>query len=73
MSYTTLRARCCDIIVLNVHAPTEDKCDDTNDSFYEELDNVIDQFPKNRMKILLDFSKKWERELTRTSGDNAMH
>jgi hypothetical protein len=33
MSYITLRGRWCDIIVLNVHAPTEDKCDDTKDSF----------------------------------------
>jgi hypothetical protein len=37
MSYIALRGRWCDIIVLNVHAPTEDKCDDTKDSFYEEL------------------------------------
>jgi hypothetical protein len=27
--HITLRGRWCDIIVLNVHAPTEDKCDDT--------------------------------------------
>jgi hypothetical protein len=27
MSYITLRGRWCDIIVLHVHAPTEDKCD----------------------------------------------
>jgi hypothetical protein len=28
MSYIILRGRWCDIIVLNVHAPTEDKTDD---------------------------------------------
>jgi hypothetical protein len=28
MSYIILRGRWCDIIVLNVHAPTEDKIDD---------------------------------------------
>jgi hypothetical protein len=44
MSYITLRGRWCDIIVLNVHAPAEDKCDDTKDSFYEELEGVFDQF-----------------------------
>jgi hypothetical protein len=27
----------CDIIVLNVHAPIEDKIDDIKDRFYEEL------------------------------------
>jgi exonuclease III len=38
MSYITLKGRWCDIIVLNVHAPTEDKDDDIKDSFYEELE-----------------------------------
>jgi hypothetical protein len=52
MSYITLRGHWCDIIVLNVHAPTEDKCDDAKDSFYEELEGVFDQFPKYHMKIL---------------------
>jgi hypothetical protein len=28
ISYTTVRVRWCDIIVLNVHAPTKDKSDD---------------------------------------------
>jgi hypothetical protein len=46
-----------------VHAPTEDKCDDTKDSFYEELEGVFDQFPKYHMKILLgDFNTKVGRE-----------
>jgi hypothetical protein len=39
MSYTILRGRWCHIIVLNVHAPTEDNADDM-DSFYEELERV---------------------------------
>jgi hypothetical protein len=55
MSYITLRGRWCDIIVLNVHAPTEDKCDDTKDSFYEELEGVFNQFPKYHMKIRLGY------------------
>jgi hypothetical protein len=33
MSYMTLRGCWCDIIVLNVHAPTEDKIDDMKDGF----------------------------------------
>jgi hypothetical protein len=41
------------IIVLNVHAPTEDKIDDIKDRFYEELEQVFDKFPKYHMKILL--------------------
>jgi hypothetical protein len=36
MSYIILRGRWCNIIVLKVHAPTEDKTDDMKGSFYEE-------------------------------------
>jgi hypothetical protein len=57
MSYIIQRGRWCQIIVLNVHAPTEDKTDDVKDSFYEELECVCDKFLKHHMKILLgDFS-----------------
>jgi hypothetical protein len=38
-----------------VHAPTEDKGDDTMDSFYEELVQVFNQFPRYHMKILLGY------------------
>jgi hypothetical protein len=38
VSYIVLRGRWCNIIVLNVHAPGEEKSDDSNDSFYEELE-----------------------------------
>jgi hypothetical protein len=34
MSYIILRGSWCHIIVLNVHAPIEDKIDDVKDSFY---------------------------------------
>jgi hypothetical protein len=34
MSYVILRGCWCDIIVLNVHAPTEDKIDDVKGRFY---------------------------------------
>jgi hypothetical protein len=43
MSYITLKGLWYDIIVLNVHAPIEDKDDDI--SFYEELEQVSDQLP----------------------------
>ena len=35
MSYIVLRGRWCNIIVLNVHAPSEEKSDSSKDSFYE--------------------------------------
>jgi exonuclease III len=63
MSYIILKGCWCDIIILNVHVPTEDKDDDIKDSFYEELEQVFDKFPRYRMKILLgDFSAKIGRE-----------
>jgi hypothetical protein len=36
LSYIILRGRWCNIIVLNVHAPNEDKIHDIKDTFYEE-------------------------------------
>jgi hypothetical protein len=63
MPYFILRRHWCDIIILNVHAPTGNKCDGKMDSFYEELERAIDQAPKYHMKILLgDFSAKVGRE-----------
>ena len=38
VSYMVLRGRWCNIIVLNGHAPSEEKSDDSKDSFYEELE-----------------------------------
>jgi len=35
MSYTVLRGCWCNIIVLNMHAPSEKKSDDSKESFYE--------------------------------------
>jgi endonuclease/exonuclease/phosphatase family metal-dependent hydrolase len=65
MSCIVLRGRWCNIIVLNAHAPTEEKSDYSKDSFYEELEQVFDHFPKYRMKILLgDFNAKVGREDT---------
>jgi hypothetical protein len=46
MSYTILRGRWCDIVVSNVHAPTEVKIVDGKDRFYEELEQVFEKFHK---------------------------
>jgi hypothetical protein len=68
MSYTTLKDLRCDIIVMNVHAPYRDKNDCIMDSFYEELEQVFDQFPSYNIKILLgDFSGKvWREDIFKT-------
>jgi hypothetical protein len=52
MSYITLRYG-CDIVILNMHAPVEDKSNDLKNSFFEEVDCVFDQFLKYHVKILL--------------------
>ena len=46
-----------------MHASSEEKSDSLKDSFYEELEQVFDHFPKYDMKILLgDFNAKVGRE-----------
>jgi len=41
VSHIVLRGRWCNIIVLNVHAPSEKKSGDSKDSFYKELEQVF--------------------------------
>jgi exonuclease III len=76
MSYIILRGCWCHIIVLDVHAPTEDKTDDVKDSFYEKLERFFEKFPKYHMKILLgDFNAKVGREdiFKPTTGNESLH
>jgi hypothetical protein len=62
ISHIILRGCWCHIIVLNVHAPTEDKTDDMKDSLCEHLECVFYKFPEYHTKILLDFNAKVSRE-----------
>ena len=76
MSHIVLRGRRCNIIVLNVHAPSEEKSDSSKDSFHKELEQVFDHFPKYNMKILLgDFNAKVGREniFKPTIGNESLH
>jgi hypothetical protein len=76
MSCIILKGNWCNIVVLNVHAPCEDKSDDVKDSFYEELARVFDQFPRYDMNILLDdFNEKVGREdiFKPTIGNESSH
>ena len=58
-----LGGRWRNIIVVNVHAPSEEKSDESKDSFYEESEQVVDYFPKYNIKMLLgDFNAKVGRE-----------
>jgi hypothetical protein len=62
MSYIILRGRRCDIIVLNVHAQTQDEIDDVKDRFNEELECEFDKFPKYLKKMSGNFNAKLGRE-----------
>ena len=66
----------CNIIVLNVYAPSEEESNDSKDSLYEELEQVVDHFPKYHMKSLLgDFIAKlvWEDIFKPTIGNESLH
>ena len=41
VSYVVMRGCWYNIIVLNVHAPSEEKSDESKDNFYEELEQVF--------------------------------
>ena len=63
VSYIVMKGRWCNIIVVNVHARSEEKSDESKDRFCEELEQVFDHFPMYHMKILLgDFNAKVGRE-----------
>jgi hypothetical protein len=51
--YIIPRGHFCDIIDLNIHAPTEDKIYDVKCSFYEELERIFNTFPKYHVNSLL--------------------
>jgi hypothetical protein len=55
MSFGVLRGRWCNITVLNVHAPCEEKSDDSEERFYENLEKVFDNFPNYHNKILSQY------------------
>jgi len=77
VSYIVLRGSWCNIIVLNVHAPSEEKSDESKDNFYVELEQVFFyHFPKYNMKILLgNFNAKVGRKniFKPTIGNESLH
>jgi hypothetical protein len=75
MLYIILKS-CWYNIVLNVHAPTEDKNDDLKGSFYKELEHAFSLLPKYHMKIFLgDFYEKvWEEYIFKpTIRNESLH
>jgi len=59
-----------------VHAPSEQKSDDSEDSFYGELEQVFDHYRNYRKKFMLeDFNAKVGREniFKKTMGSESLH
>ena len=59
-----------------MHAPSEKISDDLKDSFYQELEQVFDHFPKYNMKFLLrNLMQRRKRKNTfkPTIGDEGLH
>jgi len=76
VSYKDLRGRWCNIIIPNVQAPREEKSDNSKDSFYEELEQVLYHFLKYRMEIPLGyFEAKMGRQniFKPTMDDESLH
>lgn len=49
----TIKAYWFAIILVNIHAPTDDKTEEEKDNFYGELENIVDTIPNNRIYIIL--------------------
>ena len=46
MSYLVLRGRWCNIIIVNVNAPSVEKSDDSKGGFYDELKQAFHHYPR---------------------------
>ena len=75
LSYIVLRGRWRNMVVY-VHAPSEEKSDESKDSFYEELEELFDQFPKYHIKMLLGYCNAKvgrENSFKPTIGQESLH
>ena len=57
LSYIVLKGRWLHNIVVNVHAPSEEKREEVKDSFYEDLEEVFDHFPNITLHIIIHIIK----------------
>lgn len=63
ISTLTIKGKFFDITFLNGHAPTEEKTPEEKDEFYENLEQILSEIPRNRIRIVLgDFNAKLERK-----------
>jgi hypothetical protein len=73
MSFITPKGRWCDIIVLKVYFPTEDKIY-VDDIFYEELEHVFNKFHKHHTKFFEEviFKPISNESLLEINNDNGV-
>jgi hypothetical protein len=75
LSYIVLKGLWCNITVVIVHAPSQEKNDYSKDSFYDELEQIFHKFPGYNTKILFgDFNAKVGKEyiLKPTIGNESL-
>lgn len=53
LCYLTIDIKNTKMTVVNLHAPTEEKEEEQKDTFYEELENVLDKLPRNNIQIVI--------------------
>jgi exonuclease III len=58
-----LKGKYHNITIINIHAQTEEKDEDTKERFYEELQQIQEKVPKHDLLIILgDYNSKIRRE-----------
>lgn len=59
----TIKGQFFDITFLNGHAPMDEKAPQEKDEFYEHLEQILNETPRNRIRIVLgDFNAKLGEE-----------
>jgi hydroxypyruvate isomerase len=76
MCYVHLKSRFFNISIINAHAPTEDKEEEEEKAFYENLERAYDKLPANDIRIIVgDMNTKIGKEniLRNHAGMYSLH
>ena len=53
ISYLRIKGKFFNYSIINIHAPTEEKCEEEKDIFYSRLENTYDTCPRYDVKIVI--------------------